>query len=195
MAYFLPFRPFMLRTLGFSAPNPPGKSFHFPGNPLVHFRATQAAFPHACRAFTRWPRSTTDHPQNAPRIRSPAFKHIRIEKPFFSRSVSGKRVKSFALLLTSPAPGFGYPFRGGFSWPPDPWEPFSAPNALRLRSSELFSFRTIGRPLSRRLLPFLRFLVKPFGPHTGASTVCSRPESCAPLRTRGFNSGRNHVLS
>lgn len=86
MAYFHPFRPFVKRTLGHSVSDSPGKSFHLPCNPLVHFRATQAAFPHACRAFTRWPRSTSDHPQNAPRIRSSAFKHFRIEKPFFFAS-------------------------------------------------------------------------------------------------------------
>lgn len=49
MAYFLPFRPFMLRTLGSLAPSSFGKSFHLPKNPLVHFRATQAAHSHACR--------------------------------------------------------------------------------------------------------------------------------------------------
>lgn len=115
MAYFLPFRPFVKRTLGFLVPDSPGKSFHLPCNPLVHFRATQAAFPHACCAFTRWPRSTSDHPQHAPRIRSSAFKHFRIEKPFFSPPVSEKRVKNFALFPTSPVLGFGYPLHGGFS--------------------------------------------------------------------------------
>jgi hypothetical protein len=146
MAYFHPFRPFVKRTLGFSVPDSPGKSFHLPCNPLMHFRATQAACPHACRAFTRWPRSTSDHPQNAPRIRSSAFKHFRIEKPFFSPPVSEKRVKNFALFLTSPVLGFGSPLHGGFSWPSDPWGPLSVPNALRLHSSELFSSLVVGKP-------------------------------------------------
>jgi len=51
MAYFLPLRPFVLRTLGFLAPSSPEKSFHLSRNPLVHFRATQAAHSHACRVF------------------------------------------------------------------------------------------------------------------------------------------------
>jgi len=83
MAYFHPFRPFVLWTLGFSASSPFGKSFHLPNHPLVHFRATQAACPHACRAFTDGLGRLADHPQNAPRIRSSAFQHIRIGKPFF----------------------------------------------------------------------------------------------------------------
>lgn len=52
MAYFLPFRPFVLRTLGFWVPSSLEKSFHLSRNPLVHFRATQAAHSHACRIFT-----------------------------------------------------------------------------------------------------------------------------------------------
>jgi len=41
MACFLPFRPFVFRTLGFSVHRFLGKSFHLPRNPLLHFRATE----------------------------------------------------------------------------------------------------------------------------------------------------------
>jgi hypothetical protein len=111
----IPYVLLMIRTLGFSALGPLGKSFHFPSNPLVHFRATQAACPHACRAFTDGLGRLADHPQNAPRIRSSAFQHIRIEKPSFHFLFPENVWKTFALFSKSPVPGFGYPFHGGFS--------------------------------------------------------------------------------
>jgi hypothetical protein len=102
MAYFHPLRPLVIRTVGFSGLGPPGKSFHFPRHPLVHFRATQAACPHACRAFTDGLGRLADHPQNAPRIRSSAFQHIRIGKPFFSFPVSRKRLENICPVFQKP---------------------------------------------------------------------------------------------
>lgn len=84
-------------------PKRPEKSFHFPDDPPMHFRATLSGFPSCLPRFYRWPRSTSDQPQNAPRIRSLALQHFRRRSSFFSFPLLKERPKSIALLSESPA--------------------------------------------------------------------------------------------
>lgn len=111
----------------------------------------------------------------------PALQHFRMQKPFFSPPVARRRLEAVTLTSRSPTLGFGYPL-DELAWLSHPWEPLSAPNALGLRSSELFSSRGIGEPFQAHL-PLLHFPAKPSRPCPGASAVSSHPESRAPSCT------------
>jgi hypothetical protein len=74
----------------------------------------------------------------------------------------------FPGILEVPPTGFGYP-HGVFKLSL-PREPLSAPNALKLRPSELLSSRVIGGRLPLAS-PLLRFLAKPVRPHADATAI------------------------
>lgn len=101
MACFLPLRPFMFRTLGFSVLSSFGKSFHLPKNPLLHFRATErlaltlAALLLMASVDCRPPSKRTLH-------KIFGLSAYSDRKTLFSRSVSGKRLENVALFPKSP---------------------------------------------------------------------------------------------
>jgi hypothetical protein len=131
----------------------PTASFRNSGaSPLLHFDATWSVL---LLRLPRQPVSHVDHdpPTVVPRTSLPALQHLRIPEPFFSPPLSRWRRENVALFPRSLTLGFGYPL-GEIVWLQDPRSFLSNPNALGLRSSELFSFRVIGRS-SRTLLSAL----------------------------------------
>jgi len=91
--------------------------------------------------------SHVDHDpfESVPRVRFWPFSISGCRRPSFHRRVRRRRPEAFALVSGSLTLGFGYPL-GEMAWLPHPWGPISAPNALGLHSSELFSFQVIEKP-------------------------------------------------
>jgi len=71
---------------------------------------------------------------------------------------------------------------------------FQFPTLVGFTLQSFFPFEGSGSCFQLRL-PFLRFFVKPHGPHACASTAYSLSKSGAPLCSQGFNPGRDHMLS
>jgi hypothetical protein len=66
----------------------------------------------------------------------PALQHLKIGEPLFS--LLTERLRSLAFFSEGSHVGFGYPFCDLFQFP-NSWKPLSAPHALGLLPSELFS--------------------------------------------------------
>jgi hypothetical protein len=94
------------------------------------------------------------------------LQHIQKEEPFFS--LPKKRSTWSANHVESPILRVWLPSR--WRWPFNPWQPLSAPNALGLRSSELFSDPMI-HSLFPMNVPLWRFAIKLKELDTGASAV------------------------
>jgi hypothetical protein len=143
MACFLPFRPWIpldLRVFGFQ---PPRESYLSP-RPLLSCTSTPpcASFPHACRPSTSERRCRNSRSKSAS-LELPCPSAFPDPQSAFLRIVFRRNVR---MTLPShpedPHTGFGYPLCGFRS--KEPRRPLSAPNALGLLPSELFSSRVIG---------------------------------------------------
>jgi len=116
------------------------------------------------------------HFQQAPRYVLSALQHMRTREPHFSPPFEGVP-PALPCQQEVPLGGFGYPF-SGFQFP-GPGKPFSAPNALGLRPSELFSGPVIGGPFPDPLSARALFH-KTHRLCTGASAAYSHQASRTP---------------
>jgi hypothetical protein len=155
------------------------------------FDATLASSPLACRFENSWLPSTRKASPQSPlleRLDPSAFPDP--DSPSFHSSEK-ERLQWVPPTRKVPTLGFGYPFVGVSHL--DPWKPLSAPNALGLRSSKLFSSSVILPPFPVEA-PLWRFPNKPKRPVTGASAAFAHRVSRAPLCPQWFRSGRDRLL-
>jgi len=190
---------------------PPCSSFGSPGPsglqsraaPILLFRSIEpllscTSTPPLSVFLLRLPRPLPSHVDHdpkkvVPRISYPALQHLRMHEPIFSLPVSQKRRETVALAPRCLTLGFGYPL-DEMVWLAHPGRPLSAPNALGLRSSELFSSCVVEKPFQVSLSS-LHFPAKPKRPCPGAPTVSSHSKSRAPFGPRVFSSSRDLLLS
>jgi len=156
--------PFVLgfpRTLGSSVSKRPGYFLQLPFRPLLSFDATSASCPSTQAALL--PMSPADQDPSSMssslKLSAPSA-FLRVKNPSSSLPLSKKRPATFAFLAGSPIPRVWLPSR----WPSflTPWKPLSAPDALGVNPSELFSNPVIGGEFPHPL-PLSRFPEKPPG--------------------------------
>jgi len=114
-------------------------------------------------------------------------------KALLFTSLERRRPRIVALIRGSHTLGFGYPLDVLLIQLSNPWRPLSAPNALRLRPSKLFSKPMIEEEFPL-LSPLLRFSKKPFGLLSALQRLTPISSAVPLLATQSISLGRGRLL-